>query len=176
MATERQVVEVDIVTNENRKSDYFGKKYGRIHYTEPINMRGVCDMINSNGSPWTRDIIDGVFIRYRNCVVDLLSQGIGVKIDGLGTLRPTLENAHGGADSVEDFNVNEHITGVHVRFIPEGDELDRITSREMKKKCVLRKTYEVEYREITVDGKPKKIPIYVPIKGNKPDPEPGPEP
>lgn len=72
--------------------------------------------------------------------------------------------------------MNEHITGVHVRFIPEGMELDRITSREMKKKCVLRKTYEVEYREITVEGKTKKIPIYVPIKGNNPDPEPGPEP
>lgn len=175
MATVKQVVEVDVVTNDNRKSDYYGKKYGRIHYTEPINMRGVCDIINSNGSPWTRDIIDGVFIRYRNCVVDLLSQGIGVKIDGLGTLRPTLENAHGGADTVEEFNVNEHITGVHIRFIPEGEELDRLTSREMKKKCELRKTYEVEYREITTGGETKKIPIYVPIHEEDENPDP-PEP
>ena len=108
--------------------------------------------------------MEGVVTRLRNCIVELLSEGQGVKLDGLGTLRPTLENATGGADSIKDFNVTEHVTGVHVRFIPEGEELDRLTSREMMKNCVLRKTYEVTYSTIVHGGKEMKIPSYTPIK------------
>ena len=164
MAVVKRVVELDIVANPNKKSDYFGKYYARIHYIEPLNLRGLCEHILSHGSPFTRDVVEGVVTRLRNCIVELLSEGQGVKLDGLGTLRPTLENATGGADSIKDFNVTEHVTGVHVRFIPEGEELDRLTSREMMKNCVLRKTYEVTYSTIMHGGKEMKVPSYTPIK------------
>ena len=148
MAVPKRVVELDLVPNNNEKSDTYGKYFARIHYIEPLNLRGVCDLIALSG---------------------VLSEGQGVKLDGLGTLRPTLENTKGGAESPDAFNVNENVAGVHIRFIPEGEELDRITSREMKNNCVLRKTYKVSYTTIKSGGKEVQIPVYTPVK--KEDPE-----
>ena len=172
MATVKAIVDLDVVTNNDRKSDYYGKSYARIHQKEPINLRGLCLMAASGGTPFTEDVLLGCVKLLTRVAVDQLSIGQAVKIDGLGTLRPTIENAHGGADSPSDYNVNVHVEGVHVRFIPEGDKLDRITSRAMKEKCILRKTYEVTYREVTVGGKPKKVPVYSPIVVPDDDPEP----
>ena len=67
------------------------------------------------------------------------------------------------ADSARDYNVTEGVIGVHIRFIPEGEELDRITSRQMKSMCTLRKTYEVSFKTITHGGKSMQIPVYSPI-------------
>ena len=171
MAVPKRIVELDLVPNTNEKSDQFGKYYARIHYIEPLNLRGLCDLISINGSPFTQDIVEGVVRRLRTSVVRVLSEGQGVKLDGIGTLRPTLENAKGGADDPESFNVTENVAGVHIRFIPEGDELDRITSREMMEKCVLRKTYKVSFTTITSGGKEVQIPVYTPIhKEDKPEP------
>lgn len=170
MATVKRIVDLDVVTNTNSKSEAYGKVFGRIHHEEPINLRGLCEEIVQNGSPFTTDIVEGVAIRLRNGIVSRLSEGTGVKIDGLGTFRPTLKNVKGGADSVYDYNVNEHVTGVHVRFIPEGVKLDRITYRAMKEKCILRKTYEVTYKTIMHGGEPKKVPVYTPIVEEDPNP------
>ena len=163
MANVKRTIKIDCVTNSNRKSDYYGKVYGRIHFEEPLNLRGLVEHIMGHGTPYTRDIVQGVTIRLRDCIVELLSEGQGVKIDGLGTFRPTLLNVKGGADSVSEWNVQENVEGVRVRFIPEGEKLDRITHKAMLDKCVLEKTYEVTYKEITSGGKPKKVPVYTPI-------------
>ena len=103
--------------------------------------------VRGHGAPFSAGTIEGVVTTLMEAAVVWLSNGHTVKIDGLGTLRPTIENAHGGADSPSDYNVNVHVEGVHVRFIPEGEKLDRITSRAMKEKCILRKTYEVTYNQ-----------------------------
>lgn len=169
MAVPKRVVELDLVPNNNEKSDTYGKYFARIHYIEPLNLRGVCDLIALSGSPYTRDIVSGVVTCLSTTIVRVLSEGQGVKLDGLGTLRPTLENTKGGAESPDAFNVNENVAGVHIRFIPEGEELDRITSREMKNNCVLRKTYKVSYTTIKTGGKEVQIPVYTPVK--KEDPE-----
>ena len=174
MATIKKTIKVDVYPNTNRKSDYYGKVYGRIHYEEPLNLRGLVEHIMNHGTPYTRDIVQGVTTRLRDCIVELLSEGQGVKIDGLGTFRPTLQNVKGGADSVTEWDIQQNVEGIHVRFIPEGEKLDRITSKAMLDKCVLEKAYEVSYKEITSGGKPKKVPVYTPIV--KQDAEPEPEP
>ena len=170
VATSKQVVELDLVPNNNEKSDSFGKFFARIHHTEPLNLRGLCEYIESNGTPFTRDIVEGVVTRLRNAIVFFLSSGRGIKLDSLGTLVPTIENKTGGADSAREVNVTENVVGVHIRFIPEGEELDRITSRQMKEKCTLRKTYEVSFKTITHGGKSMQIPVFTPIIEQDPQP------
>ena len=170
MATVKRVVDVDLVPNTNEKSDQFGKYYGRIHYEEPINLRGLCEHIVGHGSLFTRDVVDGVAIRMRDCIIELVSTGVGVKIDGLGTFRPTLENAKGGVSNPEDFNCAKDIVGVHVRFIPENASLDRITSRAFAENCILRKSYVVSFKTITHKGKQVQIPVYTPIISEDPTP------
>ena len=87
-----------------------------------------------------------------------------MKIDGLGTFYPTLENKPGGVDAAADFNVGEDITGVHVRFQPEGVQLDRLTSRAFKEKCELSSRYVVTITNSIVEGKKVYKSVYTPLE------------
>ncbi|MEE3391954.1 MAG: hypothetical protein VZR28_12435, partial [Candidatus Cryptobacteroides sp.] len=57
------------------------------------------------------------------------------KIEGLGTFYCTLENTKGGAQKKEDFNVNKHLKALHIRFLPEQEAEQNISSREFLKKA-----------------------------------------
>ena len=58
-----------------------------------------------------------------------------VKIEGLGTFYCTLENQKGGAEKKEDFNVSKHLRALHIRFLPEQEAEQNISSREFLKKA-----------------------------------------
>ena len=58
-----------------------------------------------------------------------------VKIDGLGIFYTTLENEKGGADKVEDFNVQKNLRALHIRFLPDQEAETNISSREFIKKA-----------------------------------------
>ena len=65
----------------------------------------------------------------------MLLESKRVKIDGLGTFYTTIENEKGGAVSAEEFNVNKNLKALHIRFIPEGEQILNISSREFIKKA-----------------------------------------
>jgi predicted histone-like DNA-binding protein len=163
-------LKVNLRKNNNEKSDQFGKYYAELERKRTLSLKGLAKHISDHGTPFTRDIVEGVVTRLRNAIVFFLSSGRGIKLDSLGTLVPTIENKTGGADSAREFNVTENVVGVHIRFIPEGEELDRITSRQMKEKCTLRKTYEVSFKTITHGGKSMQIPVFTPIIEQDPQP------
>ena len=72
---------------------------------------------------------------FRSCLVEMLLESKRVKIDGLGTLYCTIENQKGGAVSAEEFNVNQNLKAMYIRFIPEGEQEMNISSREFFKKA-----------------------------------------
>ena len=58
-----------------------------------------------------------------------------MKIEGLGTFYTTVECTKGGAVSADKFNVNKHIKGLHIRFLPEQEQEQNISSREFLKQA-----------------------------------------
>ena len=66
MANVRKTIELDVVMNNNEKSDQYGKYYGRVHAVEALNLRGLVDHIMSHGTPYTRDMVTGIVIRLRD--------------------------------------------------------------------------------------------------------------
>ena len=95
-------------------------------------------------------------------MIELLSQGVPVKLDGLGTFRPTVQNVPGGAATLEDaqaMGAAGLVEGIHIRFYPEGEDLRDITFKELKKKCALRLDSVVESTAVkeTVDGVEKVV-------------------
>ena len=46
-----------------------------------------------------------------------------------------MENQKGGAAKKEDFNVNKHLKALHIRFLPEQEAEQNISSREFLKKA-----------------------------------------
>ena len=42
-----------------------------------------------------------------------------------------------GAESAEDYSVQKHVKGIHMRFIPDQTDLDKKTAKTFKNQCSL---------------------------------------
>lgn len=163
MATNKILMSVDLYKNTNVRSTAYGKYFGRIPRQSTLNTRGLAEHIAHHGSLYTLDVLEGVLRKLAICIPELVGQGIGVKIDGLGTFFPTLENKKGGVEKASDYNVGEHIEGIHVRFQPEGVQLDRLTSRTFKEKCEPTTRYVVTINKSKVGEKTVRRSIFTPV-------------
>ena len=67
--------------------------------------------------------------------VEMLLNSKKVKIEGLGTFYTTLECKKGGALTKDKFNINSNIDGLHIRFLPEQEQEQNISSRQFLKQA-----------------------------------------
>ena len=121
--------------NKNEKSKIFGKWFAHSKTVETLNTRNLSQHISEHGSIYTPDVVFGVLEKFRSCLVEMLLESKRVKIDGLGTFFTTIENEAGGAQKKDEFNVNKNLKALHIRFMPEGEQIMNISSREFIKKA-----------------------------------------
>ena len=127
-----EVYQNDIKDSE---SVMFGKWYARLKSIETLNMTKMANHIADHGSVFTQDVVEGVMKKFKTCLLEMLLESKKVKIAGLGTFYLTAECTKGGADKEEDFNVNQHLKALHIRFLPDQTEEDNLSSREFIKKA-----------------------------------------
>ena len=151
MADSRIAMQYDLRQNNNKHSSSYGKWYARTVRRSTLNTRGLADHIVSHGSVFTRDVVEGMVIKFKECIVELLMQGVGVKLEGLGTFYPTLETE--GADSPDEYDVNEHLKGLHIRFLPDKAHDDNLSSRALAKTVFLRQRLVVNRHGVPVQVK-----------------------
>ena len=125
----------EVYQNQNEHSSAFGKWYGRVKYLESMNTRKLSNHIAEHGSIYTPDIVYGVMEKFRSCLLEMLLNSKKVKIEGLGTFYTTLECKKGGAVSKEKFNILKDIQGLHIRFLPEQEQEQNISSRQFLKQA-----------------------------------------
>ena len=125
----------EVKLNQNTSSSAYGKWYAQIKNLETLNTRKLANHISEHGSIYTPDVVYGVLEKFRSCLVEMLLESKKVKIEGLGTFYCTVENQKGGAAKKEDFNVNKHLKALHIRFLPEQEAEQNISSREFLKKA-----------------------------------------
>jgi predicted histone-like DNA-binding protein len=125
----------EVKQNKNDKSSAFGKWFAQIKTLETLNTRKLASHISEHGSIYTPDVVYGVLEKFRSCLLEMLLESKKVKIEGLGTFYCTVENTKGGAAKKEDFNVNKHLKALHIRFLPEQEQEQNISSREFLKKA-----------------------------------------
>ena len=123
----------EVKQNTNETSRAFGKWYARAKAIETLNTRKLAQHIAEHGSVYTSDVVFGVLEKFRICLIEMLLNSKKVKIDGLGTFYTTLECK--GAASKEDFNVQENVKALHIRFLPEQEQEMNISSRQFIKKA-----------------------------------------
>ena len=121
--------------NNNSDAKVYGKWFAHGKTIETLNTRKLANHIADHGSIYTPDVVFGVLEKFRSCLVEMLLESKRVKIDGLGTFFTTIENEKGGALSKDDFNVSKNLKALHIRFIPEGEQILNISSREFIKKA-----------------------------------------
>ena len=141
MANNAIQMPVVLAANRNEDSKVYGKYFGQPFAVETLSMRGLIDHMISHGLSFPRYIIKGVVDALVQCIPELVAQGNSIKLDGLGRFYPTIENTKGGANSVQDWDVQQNVKGVHFRFEPDSTKLDNMTSTEFKNKVELVKAY-----------------------------------
>ena len=125
----------EVYQNQNDHSSAFGKWYGRVKYLESLNTRKLANHISEHGSIYTPDVVYGVLEKFRSCLLEMLLNSKKVKIEGLGTFYTTLECKKGGALTKDKFSISSNIEGLHIRFLPEQEQEQNISSRQFLKQA-----------------------------------------
>ena len=156
MAAAKLPFQIALEQNTNDDSTAFGKWFGKTYSTsDTLSLRGLIERVAFDQSVYSRDIIEGVIDRLTTVMTELLTSGESVKWDGLGTFTPYVESS--GVVEVNDYDVNIHVKGIHIRFIPENTKGEQLTSRKFRDQCTLQLAGVWVKRNITVDGKKKVI-------------------
>ena len=153
MAKNSQVLKLAMAQQRSPKSLGYSKYFAKVADRQTLTQRGFVQHMVDHGLSYPRAVIDGVLTQIIQCLPELVGHGVAVKLDGLGTFYPTIENKKNGVSYSElkagGIDPNEVVKGVHVRFQPEDSELDKITSRKFKEDCSLELTYVVGGESVT---------------------------
>jgi predicted histone-like DNA-binding protein len=156
---------VDIYKNKNVTSRAYGLYYPRIFFRDGLNLKGFAKHISEHGSLVTYELAVLVLQNIVNCLREMMTQGVPVKLDGLGTFSPGIQSAHGVAN-LEDFNAEEHIKAVKINFRPEGAgaEEDKLTGKALKAQTTFQMNDYVEVFYKMVGGKEVTYQKRTPLK------------
>ena len=127
----------EVYQNDIKDSDsvMYGRWYARLKSIETLSTVKLAKHISEHGSVYTQDVVEGVMTKFKSCLVEMLLESKKVKVAGLGTFYLTAECHKGGAEKEADFNVNQHLKALHIRFLPDQTAEDNLSSREFIKKA-----------------------------------------
>ena len=154
--------------NKNAKNTAaYGKYYPVVDQQQTLSLRGFAQHMVDHGCIYTRNIVEGVLNQICNCLPEVVSQGVGVKLGSLGTFYPTAQvKKNGAVESIlamEGLNPNDVVKGIHIRFRPSASKLDNLSSSAFKDNCSLELRNIVDTQVMTVNGKSKKFQTLKPI-------------
>ena len=167
MAKENVVFLVNLRKNTVPDSDMFGRYYPEAESKETLSTKGFAKHVADHGGTLVSyELMQLVLASIVKCLKEYMSQGQPVKLDGLGTFRPTVTSITGGAASIEEAlrkGVNNMVEGVNFVFIPENSKDEEITSKKFKDQCTLQFSYLVETIKKVIGGKEKTYTLRTPL-------------
>ena len=111
--------------------------------TQTLSTKGLVKHIYEHNGSFGKAVYAAVVQEIVDCLIEIISTGVAVKLDGLGTFRPTFECEP--AVSEEDFSITENLKGVHLRLYPENVKEEEITSRKIMSKMSFQKLDPNDY-------------------------------
>ena len=167
MAKENIAFLVNLRKNTIPESDMYGRYYPEAESKETLTTKGFAKHVSEHGGTLVNyEFMQLVLATIVKCLKEMMSQGQPVKLDGLGTFRPTLTSVKNGAASIEEAltkGVNNMVAGVNFTFLPENAQGEEITSKKFKDQCSLQFAYLVETIKKTIGGKEKSYTLRTPL-------------
>ena len=123
MAKENIAFLVNLRKNTAVGTDREGRYYPEAESKEALTTKGFAKHVSEHGGLVTYEFMQLVLASIVKCLKEMMSQGQPVKLEGLGTFRPTVTSVKSGAASIEDalrMGVNNIVAGVNFIFIPEN--------------------------------------------------------
>ncbi len=106
------------------------KTYGKIIYRGTLSLNDMAEHIMKHGTVYTEDVVIGVITKLKSCMQEMLADGYKVKLDGIGTLYPTLTSE--GVDNAKDYSPSENITRVGIAFLADQSRKSMYKARSMR--------------------------------------------
>ena len=166
MAKENIAFLVNLRKNIVEGSKMEGRYYPEAESKEALTTKGFAKHVADHGGMVTYEFMQLVLASIVKCLKEMMSHGQPVKLDGLGTFRPTVTSVPGGAATIEDalrMGVNNLVQGVNFVFIPENAQGEEITSKKFKDQCSLQFAYLVETIKKKINGKDKSYTLRTPL-------------
>ena len=135
MSTNTIQMYVNIKKNNVSTSTGFGKYFLNADTNETLSNDGLVNHIMHHNCAVGREAIAAVIKKLGECIPELVAQGQPVKIEGLGTFYPTAESSPILLNKLLDVKYNplDALKGIHLRFKPQSDSLNDLTSRSYLK-------------------------------------------
>ena len=123
----QRTVQVKDADNKRKKVQ---KTYGKIIYRKTLSLDDMAEHIMKHGSVYTEDVVIGVITKLKTCMQEMLADGHKVKLDGIGTLYPTLTSE--GVEDAKDYSPSENITRVGIAFLADQGKKSLFKARAMR--------------------------------------------
>ena len=123
----QRTVQVKDGDNKRKKVQ---KTYGKIIYRKTVNLDDMAEHIMKHGSVYTEDVVIGVITKLKSCMQEMLADGHKVKLDGIGTLYPTLTSE--GVEDDKDYSPSENVTRVGIAFLADQSRKSMYKARYMR--------------------------------------------
>ena len=155
MATNTLILSYVLRKFKNARSSANNRWFAYVNRQGTLSTRGLAQHMVEHGVLTNRADVEAILIKLSECIPELVAQGYGVKLNGIGIFYPTIANVKGGAESVADFNLAQNVKGVRFRFTPDSTDLDDLTTKAFGKKVTFGNGY---YQEQSGPKAPK-IPL-----------------
>ena len=140
---------------KNDQSPVYNRWFARVDRPGTLSTRGLAQHMIEHGLVGNRADVESMLSKLSECIPELVAQGYGVKLDGIGIFYPTIKNRKGGAASVTEFTISENVEGVRFRFRPDSTDLDDLTAKAFGKKV----SFVNGYYQTETGKKAPKIPL-----------------
>ena len=90
------------------------KVYAYAQVRETLTLNQLAKHISSHGSPYTRDVVQGVMIAAVDCIREQLLQGNKVQLGEMGAFSVAFQSE--GVSDANDFNPSQHIKAVRIHW------------------------------------------------------------
>ena len=169
MAVNKISMAINYRKNKSTRLSSGGKYYAEVDRQKTLSTRGLAQHLKDHNCMVGRDAIMAVLIKLSECVPELVAQGVGVKLDGLGIFYPSVLNEKGGATEAQmldkTFNPTSIIKGIRLRFTPDSSELDNLTSKQFLTRNVAPESQNiVDVEKRTIDGKQVSIQTLITLE------------
>lgn len=124
---------IKVRENKNSKSSVFGKHFGRVVATETMTYNELCKHMSEHNSVYGEDVCLGVAKKLQNCILEQLLEGKKVQFGDLGTFYLSVKSK--GTEKEEDFNLGLNIQGLYLRFRPNRQDVNDLSSKTLKKRA-----------------------------------------
>jgi hypothetical protein len=129
---------------KNARSSANNRWFAYVNRQGTLSTRGLAQHMVEHGVLTNRADVEAILIKLSECIPELVAQGYGVKLNGIGIFYPTIANVKGGAETIADFNLAQNVKGVRFRFTPDSTDLDDLTTKAFGKKVTFGNGYYQE--------------------------------